>query len=440
MTSHSCASRRYGSFVASQMERVRPVRILHVIDGLAGGGSERWVYDIVRLSDPTRARHRVTTVHPDLGRFVYAEKLRRLEAYGRPPREAQTTPPRDRVVRRPVRFADRGLLTRVLRLAWHGGVVFPTGAYRALREWFSFRPEVIHGHTFHGFVLALQLARIARLPLVHTVPCLFAQMEDAGYGWLPRFYRTSHHRVGRFFTAYPDELKGLGVPSSKIEELQGVVDFGRIDPALAGAAADRRRVRSTLGIPSEAPVVLSVGRLHHSKGHGVAADAVALAGERVSGLHWVLLGDGPERASLEARLRQRGMVDRTHMPGFVSDVLPYYAAADLYLRTNIFEGENQASYQAMAMGLPVAAFDTGASTDLIARAEHGLLVPTDDASRLADAIVELLSAADRSSALGRRGQAYARAHLDVDRSIGALTTTYELLAGRRPASPQIGGA
>ena len=416
------------------------VRVLHVIDGLAGGGSERWVYDIARLSDPTRVRHRVTTVHPDLRRFVYAEKLRRLGAYGGPWRQAETTPSGDRVVRRPVRLSDHGILTRALRLAWHGGIVFPTGGYRALREWLSFRPDVIHGHTFHGFVLALQLARIARVPLVHTVPCLFAQMEDAGYGWLPRFYRTSHHRVGRFFTAYPDELKSVGVPSSKIEELRGVVDFGGIDTALAGAATDRGRVRSMLGIPADAPVVLSVGRLHHSKGHSHGVDAVALAHERVPDLRWILLGDGPERASLEARVRQRGIADRTHMAGFVSDVLPYYAAADLYLRTNTIEGENQASYQAMAMGLPVAAFDTGANNDLVPIAEHGLLVRTGDASGLADAIVELLSAADQSAGLGRRGQVYARAHLDVDRSIGAFTRTYELLARPTSGSPQAGGA
>ena len=416
------------------------VRVLHVIDGLAGGGSERWVYDIARLSDPTRVRHRVTTVHPDLGRFVYAEKLRRLGAYGRPRRQGETNPPSGNVVLRPVRFTDRGVLIRALRLAWHGGVVFPTGGYRALREWISFRPEVIHSHTFHAFVFGLELARIARLPLVHTVPCLFAQMEDAGYGWLPRFYRTSHHRVGHFFTAYPDELKNLGVPSSKIEEVRGGVDFGGIDAALAEAATDRGRVRSALGIPAAAPVVLSVGRLHHSKGHSLGVDAIALAHERVSDLRWILLGDGPERASLEARVRERGIAGRTHMPGFVSDVLPYYAAADLFLRTNTIEGENQASHQAMAMGLPVAAFDTGASTDLIARAGHGLLVPTADASGLADAIVELLSAADRSSGLGRRGQDYARTHLEVDRTISAFTRTYEILARRTSASPQAGGA
>src|SRR5205085_4947878 len=60
----------------------RPVRVLHLIDGLAGGGSERWIWDLVRLRDPRRVEPRVVTIHPDLGRFVYAERLRQAGAYG----------------------------------------------------------------------------------------------------------------------------------------------------------------------------------------------------------------------------------------------------------------------------------------------------------------------------------------------------------------------
>ncbi|MEK6225058.1 MAG: glycosyltransferase [Chloroflexota bacterium] len=401
------------------------IRVLDIIDGLAGGGSERWVYDIARLSDPARVRHRVTTVHPDRGRFVYAESLRRLGSYGEPWREGDRTLLTGAVVRRSARFADDGRLTRALRLAWHGGIVFPTGGYRALREWISFRPEVIHGHTFHGFVFALQLARLTRLPLVHTVPSLFAQMEDAGHGWLPRLYARAHPRVARFFTAYPDELRRVGVPVSKIQEIQGVVDSSRIESALTERASHRSRIRATLGIGPGAPVALSVGRLHHSKGHELAAAAVALASQHVRDLQWILLGEGDDRASIEARVRELRIGDRTHMAGFVTDVLPFYAAADLYLRTPLFEAENQASYQAMGMGLPVAGFDTAQSTDLLGRIGHGMLVPSGNSSRLADAIVDLLSAADRGLAFGARGQAYARAHLGVDRTIEDFTSTYE---------------
>src|SRR5437870_379910 len=62
----------------------RPVRVLHIIDTLAGGGTERIVWDTVRLSDPQRVIYRVVTFFPDgyLGPFVYADRLRQAGAYG----------------------------------------------------------------------------------------------------------------------------------------------------------------------------------------------------------------------------------------------------------------------------------------------------------------------------------------------------------------------
>src|SRR5437868_2604736 len=68
------------------MNNIRPLRVLHIIDTLGGGGSERLVWDIVRLSDQTRVKHRVVTIFSDgcVSPFVYAEPLRQLGAYGRP--------------------------------------------------------------------------------------------------------------------------------------------------------------------------------------------------------------------------------------------------------------------------------------------------------------------------------------------------------------------
>src|SRR5215217_6006612 len=77
------------------MEKTRPVRVLHIIDTLGGGGSERLVWDIVRLSDPTRVEHRVVTIFPDgyLVPFVYAQPLRELGAYGKPQHAVARTQP-----------------------------------------------------------------------------------------------------------------------------------------------------------------------------------------------------------------------------------------------------------------------------------------------------------------------------------------------------------
>ena len=419
------------------MQSRRPVRVLHIIDGLAGGGSEQWVYDIVRLSDGARTRHRVATVHPNLGRFVYADRLGALGAYRGASRRTDGPTEVDTLFARTRQSVNRGPAGRALRLAWHAGGVFPSGLYRVLHEWRTFRPDVVHGHTFHGFVFALLLARVARRPLVHTVPCLVSQMNDAGYGWMPPLYAREHPRVARFFTAYPAELRRLGVGSEKICEISGVLDMVRIDDVYHERSRYRTDLRRSLGIPADAPVALSVGRLHGSKGHELGARAVALASRRFPDLHWVVLGDGPERSALEAAVREVGMTGRAHLLGFVPEVLPYYAAADLYLRTTLLEAENQSSYQAMGMGLPVIGFDTGAGTELLSRVGHGMMVPAGNAGLLGDAIVEVLTAPARGADLGQRGRSYARQTLGIHRAIEELTTTYEERAVR---PVQAGGA
>ena len=65
-----------------QHKETRPVRVLHLIDGLGGGGSERLLWDTIRLSAPEDVIHYVVTMYPDHGdHFVYADLLRARGAY-----------------------------------------------------------------------------------------------------------------------------------------------------------------------------------------------------------------------------------------------------------------------------------------------------------------------------------------------------------------------
>jgi glycosyltransferase involved in cell wall biosynthesis len=406
-----------------------PVRVLHLIDGLAGGGSERWVYDIARLSEPGRVQHRVVAVHPDRGRFVFANRLTDLGAYGTRSRDHEATTTRKEHSQR---RRGKGAPLRLLRRSWMVGVILPGGAFRTIREWIGFRPHVIHGHTFHGFVFALRLSQVSGRPLVHTVPSLFSQMEDAGYGWLPSLYVRYHSRVDRFFTAYPHELRAIGVPSRRVHEIRGVVDLDLSEAARVERLHHRQTVRGALRMPPTSPIVLSVGRLHRSKGIESAAEAVAAAMPHVPNLHWVVLGDGDERERLEARIAQLGITERSHLLGYVADVLPYYAASDAYLRTTLLEAENQSSYQAMAMGLPVVGFATGASTELVVHVGHGALVEKGDSASMGRELVRIMTSPDCGAVLGERGRMYAHRELGIRQTIAEFTETYERL--RRGAS------
>ena len=118
-----------------------------------------------------------------------------------------------------------------------------------------------------------------------------------------------------------------------------------------------------------------------------------------------------------------GVASRIHFQGFVAEPLPWYAAADLYLRTNVVEADNLSSVQAMAAGLPVVGFNTGSEAELVNVAEHGLLATNRDPSALADAIRDLIGTGQRAR-MGEQGAAYARDHLSLDAVIRSCEQLY----------------
>jgi glycosyltransferase involved in cell wall biosynthesis len=442
-----------------------PVRVLHVTDTLGGGGTERLIMDIVRLSDPERVRHRVVTFFPDghFGPFVYAEPLRALDAYGgragrnaRPTHTPDAAPALDdasaeeasqdgaRPTREESRSFARGAVRRLpspLKRPLYGmlgaaasfrerrlgpATLHAGAALRLAAECRRFRPDVINVHGFHPFSYGLLLKRLLRRPLVHMVPSAFSQMRDQGTGWLPRLYERHHGRVDLFLLAagYEPELMGVGVPKEKLLAFGGPVDVEAIERLRAETERHRAEVRRRLGLPDDALVALSVGRFHTSKGHQYALEALPPLVSEFPNLHWVVLGDGPERGALEQRAAQLGAVRSVHFVGFEPSPLPFYAAADVYLRTPLYEGDNLSSCQALAMGLPVVGFDTGSASDIIKREGFGTLVPNRDAPALAASVARVLASPDRGRALAGSAVDYCRAHLDVRRVVESFVAAY----------------
>lgn len=401
------------------------------------------MWDLVRLADPWRAAHRVVPIHFDRGKFVYADRLRALGALrGRGasvPKASAEASRRDAplVPSRPEAPRVRGPLERMpgplrpwaIRL-WHHGVVFPAAAGRLIREFARFRPDVIHAHTFNGLVAGLMTRTLGRRPLVYTVPSSFRHIRENGYAWIPELYARHQSRIDRFVTSYPSELRRIGVPDERIVIVRGMADVEGMVPLRARRDELRRRARAELRIDAGAVLAISVGRLAPEKGltYGIRALPEVLAAHR--DFHWAILGEGPERADLERLAIELGVAAHVHFVGFVREPLPWYAGADLYLRTNVVEGDNLSSFQAMAAGLPVVGFDTQSETELVPEARHGVLTENRNPTALARALGELIASPDRV-VLGRRGADYAAAHLTTERVVRACEAAYHDLAWAR---------
>jgi len=404
-------------------------RVLHLIDGLAGGGCERCLWDIVRVSDAEKLAHRIVTIQPDSGDFVYDERLRAKGAYVQPP-----SPRFLNFLSKHIQdLAVRKVLVpwrKCLTLTWRSAG-YVLAAREVLKSFLRFRPHIIHTHGFYGFVAGLMVKAVFRKPMIHTVPCTFEQMKDAHYGWTPGLYARAQRRVDYFVTgASRAELLGLGIPASRIVSIRPAVDMQLIGAVRNVRARHYSEIRRSLGLPPEAMIALSVGRFHSSKGHLFALESVSQLLPKFPNLHWVVLGDGLQRAQLESKSVELGITDNVHLLGFQTEPLPYFAAADIYLRTPVFESENLSSTQAIAMGLPVVGFDTGCESELIDKVGHGVLVPNRNGEALTEAIAQILALPDRGRALGKRGADYSH-NLDISQITAPIFESYEVLAEQR---------
>ncbi len=145
-----------------------------------------------------------------------------------------------------------------------------------------------------------------------------------------------------------------------------------------------------LAAPAD-PVVLFAGRLIPEKRVTLAVAAIALAAERIEGLRGEILGEGPERAALDAAIAEHGMGDAISAPGFTSSATVEHemGRAMCMLLTSRREGYGMVVVEAAAHATPsvVVAGEDNAATELIAEARNGMIAPRSDPEAIAEAIV-----------------------------------------------------
>jgi glycosyltransferase involved in cell wall biosynthesis len=214
---------------------------------------------------------------------------------------------------------------------------------------------------------------------------------------------------------------GLG---DRVTAIPNGVNTGDFVPAAPEQQLQRRR---ELGLPDDARVVLSAGRLVRRKRLDVALRAVAQIGEDCPDCLLVLLGSGKLQVDdaeddLKALAESRGISERVRFPGLVDNILPYLQAADAFIFPSEKEGMPNVVLEAMAAGLPIIASQIDGVVELLDESS-GWLVPVGDAAGLAGALREALTDPDLAHQRGQR----ARHEAETRFSLQAVADQYEAL-------------
>jgi glycosyltransferase involved in cell wall biosynthesis len=209
----------------------------------------------------------------------------------------------------------------------------------------------------------------------------------------------------------------FGTPRDRLHHIPNPID----------PASIRREAKAAPSpYPSSGPHVLAVGRLAPQKGFARLIDAFALVAQRVTAAQLWILGEGPERRSLETRAEALGIDNRVHLPGFVANPFVWMGSAHLFVQSSEFEGLPNALLEALASGVPVVAVEEpGGTREILTEATGGILVPTAEPEALASAIENALTREAEHSTLPERYR--------PERVVGAYVELFEeLTEGTHP--------
>jgi glycosyltransferase involved in cell wall biosynthesis len=306
--------------------------------------------------------------------------------------------------------------------------------FTALKSHFRrVRPDVIHSHRYKEQILSVFAAKLTHNPIViQTYHGLeenlrgVAALKMTGYTWL------------NTITTNLLAQGAIGVSEDIAARLRRRLPFARVRCIRNGldiegvvSSVDATQLRQELGIPPDAFVVGSVGRLMPIKGieYLIKGFGLLMRDDEVKSNRLIIVGDGPLRISLHQLAKEHGVAEQTMFLGERRDVYDLMRTFDVVVLPSLHEGVPMVLLEAMAIGVPIVASEVGGIPEVVADGKEATLIPPQDPQ----AIVRVLRTLRNSTVLRERMVEAARRRVKAKFSIcntaGLVRDLYrELLA------------
>lgn len=148
---------------------------------------------------------------------------------------------------------------------------------------------------------------------------------------------------------------------------------------------------------------------------------------------WHIVGEGPERDSLQKMARDLGIADRVKFHGLLHDVTPVLASLDLFLFTSHREGLSVAVLEAMRAGLPIVATKVGGITDQVIEGENGFIIRDGDISAAAEHVSAVLNNDELRERMGAASRNRMEQHFAEEAMLSNYVDLYRRLASSSPS-------
>ena len=254
------------------------------------------------------------------------------------------------------------------------------------------------------------------------------------YNQLNRWSLPNADKVITVCEAFARELTVEGVPRERIH-----VQHNSIRPGKAVSTEDVEKLKTRLGIGAHESMLLTVGRLSREKAHIDLLAAFKRLGEfnPQIALRLVIVGDGTERDRLETAAESMGIRSRVVFTGEVSDVQPYYSAAQVFVLPSHSEGSPYVLLEAMAAEVPIVATAVGGVPEMVEDEESAMLVTARDSEAMTAAIGRVLTDRELARKLTKNASDLVTTRYSPETYVRSLVGIYrEVISTSTKRNPQ----
>ena len=317
------------------------------------------------------------------------------------------------------RAMTEGLPVQPLPARWK----WPLGDVTLGRDLARWGVDLLHCHDSGSLGLGIRLRRRLRVPLVlaRRIASPLRANPVSRFKYSPRRVDA----VIAISETVRDVFCRSGFPRARVSVVPSGLDIQQLD----GLTVDES-VRQAYG---NGFLVAGIGKLAPKKNWPLLVRTAASVAASGLDVHWLLVGDGPERRLLEALVRELDVSSRVHLLGFREDASRILRSVDLLFFPSQREGASVTVRQAMVLGVPVVAANAPGIVESLGG--HGWTVEPDDVAGATSAVVEALTNDSTRRRLCRAASASARERFGVERMVsGTLGVYAEVLHGRDTAS------
>ena len=262
------------------------------------------------------------------------------------------------------------------------------------------KPDILHAY----FFWPIMYGRIFKL--LGRVKTLVENREDEGFNW-----GCLEYFLLRLTRNIPDRIVCVSESVREIVIRKEIQDPAKISMIHNGVEIPRNKsigknlkLVEELGISYEDPIVGMVANFNRKvKGVSYFIESIPLILDAVPNTHFLLVGKGSERDTLEGTASKLNIRDNLHFVGYREDLQSFYSIMDISVLTSLSEGLSITILESMSYGLPVVVTRVGGNPEIVVDGETGFLVPPMEVDIFSDNVVELLRNQEMRKRMGKEG-------------------------------------